>query len=222
MNDITAIIPVRAGSTRLKNKNILPFNGTNLLLHKINQLKNVKSISRIVVSSDSDIMLKIASDNGTIIQKRPLEYCDEKSKSWNDVVQYIVREVEGEHILWSFCTSPLMTPSVYEKSIETYLKSIQNGYDSLISVSILNKYIWNDFGPVNYDPNCENIIPKKKLPNYYIINDGIYIAQRKNMEKWRLYHGKKPFLFLTDKIHSVDIDDNLDYLQAISWLHLVY
>ena len=29
--DITAVIPVREGSTRLKNKNVAPFAGTNLL-----------------------------------------------------------------------------------------------------------------------------------------------------------------------------------------------
>ena len=50
--DITAVIPVREGSTRLKNKNVAPFAGTNLLINKINQLKEVKEISRIVVSSD--------------------------------------------------------------------------------------------------------------------------------------------------------------------------
>jgi N-acylneuraminate cytidylyltransferase len=44
MNKITAIIPVRAGSTRLKNKNIAPFAGTNLLVNKINQLKQVQEI----------------------------------------------------------------------------------------------------------------------------------------------------------------------------------
>ena len=36
---ITAIIPVREGSRRLKNKNIAPFAGTYLLINKINQLK---------------------------------------------------------------------------------------------------------------------------------------------------------------------------------------
>ena len=55
MRTITAIIPVRAGSTRLKNKNVAPFAGTNLLVNKIHQLQDVKEITRIVVSSDSDV-----------------------------------------------------------------------------------------------------------------------------------------------------------------------
>ena len=57
---LTAIIPVRAGSRRLHNKNILPFGDSNLLVHKIRQLKAVKSIDEIVVSSDSDVMLEMA------------------------------------------------------------------------------------------------------------------------------------------------------------------
>lgn len=60
MKTITAIIPVRAGSTRLKNKNVAPFAGTNLLINKINQLKLVSEITKIVVSSDSDLMLEMA------------------------------------------------------------------------------------------------------------------------------------------------------------------
>lgn len=36
---ITAIVPVKGNSSRLPNKNILPFGDSNLLLHKIEQLK---------------------------------------------------------------------------------------------------------------------------------------------------------------------------------------
>ena len=61
---ITAIIPVREGSRRLKNKNVAPFAGTNLLINKINQLKQVKEITNIVVSSDSDNMLEMARLQG--------------------------------------------------------------------------------------------------------------------------------------------------------------
>ena len=50
---ITAIIPVRKNSVRLKNKNFLSFfNNKSLLEIKINQLKEIKFIDNIVVSSD--------------------------------------------------------------------------------------------------------------------------------------------------------------------------
>ena len=83
MNEkITAIIPVRAGSRRLPNKNILPFGDSNLLVHKIRQLQQVKNIDNIVVSSDSDKMLEIAKAEGVLIHKRAIEYADDKTKTF--------------------------------------------------------------------------------------------------------------------------------------------
>ena len=39
---IKAVIPVRAGSQRVKNKNLREFNEKNLLVYKIEKLKKVK------------------------------------------------------------------------------------------------------------------------------------------------------------------------------------
>ena len=50
MKKITALIPVRKGSQRVKNKNIKKFSDSNLLKIKIEQLKKIKSINNIVVS----------------------------------------------------------------------------------------------------------------------------------------------------------------------------
>lgn len=57
MRCITAIIPVREGSRRLKDKNNTPFAETNLFIYKINQLKQVSEITNMDVSSDSELML---------------------------------------------------------------------------------------------------------------------------------------------------------------------
>lgn len=99
----TAIIPVRAGSQRIKNKNILPFGKSNLLIHKIRQLKQVSLINSIVVSSDCDLMLDMAKSEGVVTHKRLVEYADEKTYSFNEVVVNIVEAIEGDHIIWSPC-----------------------------------------------------------------------------------------------------------------------
>ncbi len=101
---ITAIIPVREGSRRLKNKNVAPFAGTNLLINKINQLKQVQEINTIVVSSDSQMMLEMARQQGVATHKRAPEFCDEKSKTFGEVVAHICENVPGDDILWATCT----------------------------------------------------------------------------------------------------------------------
>ena len=50
-NKIIAMVPVRAGSTRVPNKNIRKFADTSLLELKLKVLKKVEGVSQIVVST---------------------------------------------------------------------------------------------------------------------------------------------------------------------------
>ncbi len=218
---VTAIIPVRAGSRRLKNKNISPFAGTNLLLFKINQLKRVRDIDTIVVSSDSDKMLKFAKDSGMATHKRAPEYCDEKTKSFGEVVRHIAESVEGDHILWAPCTAPLVFPKLYSKAIKDYFEIVVNKseYDSLISVQPFQRYMWDDKGPINYELGLKHV-PSQELPKYYFITDGILLAPREKMIEWSYFHGTNPYKFEMEKRASCDIDDRLDIEIARAWLDL--
>ena len=209
MRQITAIIPVRAGSTRLKNKNIAPFAGTNLLVNKINQLKQVKEITRIVVSSDSDVMLAMAKAAGAETHKRALEYCDEKTKTFGEVVRHIAESVEGDDILWATCTSPLVFPKDYRAAIAAYYPALEEGFDSLMSVESFKRYIWTEEGPLNYELGLKHV-PSQQLPTMYFVTDGILMAPRKKMIEWSYFHGCHPYKFVVDKRTGCDIDDGLD------------
>lgn len=219
MNTITAIIPVRAGSTRLKNKNIAPFAGTNLLVNKINQLKQVPEVTRIIVSSDSDLMLEMAKAAGADTHKRAPEYCDEKTKTFGEVVRHIAESVDGDDILWATCTSPLVFPKDYRAAINAYYPALEQGYDSLMSVESFKRYIWTEEGPLNYELGLKHV-PSQKLPTMYFVTDGILIAPRKKMIEWSYFHGRNPFKFIVDKRTGCDIDDGLDLACARAWLDM--
>ncbi len=219
MEDITAIIPVREGSRRLKNKNVAPFAGTNLLLNKIEQLKKVPEINSIVVSSDSAMMLEMAEGAGVKTHRRSIEYCDETTKTFGEVVQHVASSVEGSHILWATCTSPLVFPLTYSAAIRKYFWAIDNGYDSLASFEIIKRYLWDEKGPINYELGIKHV-PSQQLPNLYIVTDGILLAPREKMIQWAYFHGKNPYRFILDKRSSVDIDDGLDLMQARAWLDM--
>lgn len=215
-NMITAIVPVRAGSRRMKNKNIAPFNGTTLLEHKLETLKQVPEISRIVVSSDSDYMLSLAAEHGVLTHKRPPEYCDEKTKTFGEVVRYVCSAVEGDHILWSPCTSPLICPDTYSQAIVQYKKALGEGYDSLMTVGIFKHYLWDEKGPVNYELGLKHV-PSQELPNFYVVTNGILLSPRKKAIEWAYFYGKNPYKFVLDKYAALDVDDELDLLQAKAW-----
>lgn len=215
----TAIIPVREGSRRLKNKNIAPFAGTNLLINKINQLKEVTEIEKIVVSSDSDMMLKMAESRGVLSHKRSIEFCDEKTKTFGEVVAHICDNVEGDDILWATCTAPLVFPKHYREAIQLYKNAIKEGYDSLVSMEKFKRYLWDDNGPINYKLGIEHV-PSHQLPPLYYATDGILIAPRKKMIQWKYFHGSHPYRYILDKRTSIDIDDGLDLACARAWLDM--
>ncbi len=216
----TAIIPVREGSRRLIDKNIYPFNGTTLLENKINQLKKVPEIDSIVVSSDSEKMLEIALNNNVLIHKRSWEFCDEKTKTFGEVVENICSEISGDHAIWSTVTSPLVLPPIYSKAIDLYVSSLEKGFDSLLTVEAFQKYILNDQGPLNYKYGVGHV-PSQQLEILYFKTNGIMIAPRLDMIKWKYLYGPNHFKFEIDKVFCADVDDILDMVQAESWLRLI-
>ena len=70
LGKLTAIVPVRSGSTRCVGKNHRPFGDTSLLVRRVTLLKSISSIDEVVVSSDCPLMLKVASDFGAIPHRR--------------------------------------------------------------------------------------------------------------------------------------------------------
>jgi len=210
---ITCVIPVRAGSRRIKNKNIAPFGDSNLLINKIEQMKQVPEISKIVVSSDSTIMLDMASKHGVYSHQRAEEYCDERTKSFGEVVRHIAESVDGEHVLWGTCTCPLVTPEIYSRAIDEYFSALAGNHDSLVSFEIIKRYMWDDNGPINYKLGLGHV-PSQELANVYLPTFGVVIAPRNKMIEWSYFHGINPYKFMLGKRESVDIDDEFDLIYA--------
>ena len=57
---LAAVITVREWSQRVKNKNFMKFYKKNLLEYKIEVLKKVKNLKKIIINTDSDKAISIA------------------------------------------------------------------------------------------------------------------------------------------------------------------
>ncbi|EOH2792851.1 hypothetical protein ACLZ7R_001772, partial [Campylobacter jejuni] len=68
-----AIIPARAGSKGIKNKNLALLHDRPLLYYTINAAKNSKYVDKIVLSSDGDDILEYGQTQGVDVLKRPKE-----------------------------------------------------------------------------------------------------------------------------------------------------
>lgn len=212
---ITAVITVRGGSVRVKNKNIKPFAGSSLLEIKIEQLKNVKAIDKIIVSSDSDEMLALAIKKGVIAKKRPDKYCDEKSRTFNELVEYIASDVvQDGAILWAPCVCPLVDEESFKQAIDRYM-DMKNGKieaDSIVSAKLIKEYIFDENGPVNF--SIEYHVKSQLLPNWHVIINGFFLADAEVMRNKKFVYGNKPCLVEIEKDKAIDIDDENDFFYA--------
>lgn len=213
--DLTAVVAVRGGSTRVKNKNMRSFCGDTLLGIKIEQLKNVKEIRKIVVTSDSEELLHIAEVHGAIPKKRPLKYCDEKSTTFNEVVRYISAEqVSTEYMIWTPCVCPLVSEEYFEEGIKLYKKQLEGQIsgEGICTVTPFKEYLINEKGPINY--SVKNFVRSQDLPNWSYIINGFFIAKRKQMYDWGFIYGNKPYIYPIPKNDAIDIDDITDFEMA--------
>jgi CMP-N-acetylneuraminic acid synthetase len=217
---IEAIIPVRAGSRRLKDKNLANFGGTTLLAHKIRQLQRTPTVSSIVVSSDSDQMLQIAVDEGVIPLRRSPEFADDvRGKSLSETIKHIATQASGKHLMWAQVTSPLVDEEIYGRAIQLYFDGLSKGFDSLITQTVVREFLWDESGPTNYVAGPSHV-PSQDLNSITKMTFGVLIAARQRMIEWAYYHGPKPYRMMLGKRESADIDDLLDLEAARSWLHV--
>lgn len=211
-NTISAIVPVKGSSSRLPNKNILPFGDSNLLQHKIEQLKQVKGLHEIIVSSDSDEMLAIGEKCGVKAIKRPTQYADE-SVPFGMFLEYVCGIIEGDHLMWACATSPCVEPYLYEKAIKVYFEKLQEGYDSLITCSPYQTYLMDENGPLNFKMGLEHK-NSEQLPMLYHFTNGIDLAPKDKVKEWHYNYGPKAYRLLVNKREAADIDDVYDYEMA--------
>lgn len=217
LSDISIIIPVREGSSRIEKKIFLPFHKQfNLLEWKIDQLKRVQTKDRIFVSSNSKRVKSISKNMGVEFIVRDDYLSIGHNASFSEVICGIVKEIPTKHFAWVTVVVPLMKPSEYKKAFEVYINDviINTYYDSLVSVNQLKEYFWDDSGPLNYQANKNHTI-SQNLPNIYRVTNGLYMREKNKTLKEGYFLGKNPKLFEVDKISGIDIDEYRDYQMAL-------
>ena len=125
---IIAIILARGGSKRLKNKNIKKLKNIPLINWTINVAIKSKKFCNIIVSSDSEKILKTIKidDNKILILKRPKEYAYDKSTS-EDAILHALKWYEKKFSKLDYIT--LLQPTSPFRSLRTInrgLKEIAN------------------------------------------------------------------------------------------------
>jgi CMP-N-acetylneuraminic acid synthetase len=221
LNKVTVFLPMRKGSQRIKNKNIKDFSRIKggLSFIKISQLLKVESISRIVISTDDDevkILAKSFNNDKIIIDERPEKLATSET-STDDLIEYIPTIIKSGIVLWTHVTSPFVDEFMYQNMIQSYFNNL-GSHDSLMSVTKIQKFIWSDGEPLNYDKSKEKWPRTQTLAPIFEINSGVFLADIGIYKEFKDRIGSNPYLYKLDGKEAFDIDWEDDFeIAEILW-----
>ena len=210
-----AIIPARGGSKRLPGKNIKLLGGKPLISYSIEAALKAKSISAVLVSSDSEKILNIASSyNEVIIHQRENNLATDTATAL-ELVENIFLNLNDKY---SYLTLMLPTcPFRNSQHLDEGFSLLKESDDGVVSVTSyefpisLNVPVNKNY--IELSKNSPLITGNTRSQNHepsYRPNGGFYISKWSSFDKYRNFWKGDVKYYLMNRIHSIDIDDQID------------
>ncbi len=218
MMNVLAIIPARGGSKGLPKKNIKPLGDKPLIAWSIDAAKESKKITKTIVSSDSDEIIKIAKQFGAEIPfKRPDDLASDTA-STKDVLIHALNFYKSKNIYFDYLvllqpTSPFRDSKMIDEMID---EMIEKDVDMVVSVkeTSANPYYVlfeeNNKGFLTKSKNA-NFTRRQDCPTVYEYNGSVYVIKIESLLKYNSLSFPKTIKYVMDNYHSVDIDNQFDF-----------
>ena len=192
---IVAIIPARAGSRSIKNKNLIQIKNKPLIYYSINSAKKSNLINRIIVSTDSKKIKEVAKSYGAEVPfLRPRKISGFLSRDI-EYLKHCINFLKKENYIPDLIvllrpTTPFRETKIIDKAIKLVIK---NKSDSLRSVSVAKetpykmwkkkgKFILPFFGFKKID---KTNYPRQKLDKFYWQNGYVDIIKPSTIKKYK-------------------------------------
>lgn len=209
-----AIIPARAGSKGIKNKNIVELNGKPLINYTIEAALASHVFDHVFVTTDSRKIAEVSARCGAQVINRPAELAQDKSSSL-DVIDHALEATEFSE--GSFCllqpTSPLRDSGNIKEAFELYKKSEATSVISALEVThhpykCLVENAKGEYIPIR---NAEDLVsPRQDLSNCIAPNGAIYFCDIARFLEERVLFFPDTEYYLMDAERSVDVDSLSD------------
>lgn len=214
-----AVIPARGGSKGIKDKNLQLLGGVSLLARTIQSAKEVSSIDRIIVSTDSEkIMEEALIHNAEVHERRELTSSD--SAKTVEVIKDIYSDMKlsDEICILLQPTSPLRQVSDIQACINEYERDAS--INSVVSVTLCEHHpykvvVEDDNGEMMAIRHMSDLeAPRQKLPKALRINGAIYITSFENITKSDSFFCQPTRFIEMGEDESIDIDTYADLDKA--------
>lgn len=216
------IVPARGGSKRLPRKNVLPLGGKPLVCWAIEAALASLRLSRVIVTSDDDEVLAIATRYGSVLAlRRPPELATDTSPAI-DYVRHALAAVEATDDRYdSIAIVQPTSPFTQSGDIDSTLDLLErSGADSAVTVMQVDHAIH----PVKLKVmHGDRLLPyleeeggrmaAHELPKVFVRNCSVYTSRRHVVDDGQII-GPDCRGHVMPAARSLDINEELDLLFA--------
>jgi N-acylneuraminate cytidylyltransferase len=193
-----AVIPARGGSKGLPGKNIKLLNGKPLIAWSIESALASVKIDRVVVSTDSAEIKRVALEFGAEVIDRPASLATDEATTIA-VLEHILQmipQIESMVVLQP--TSPLRDDGLIDGCIELF----DSGDFTNLATGYWCKY--KEFG-------SHNNMRRQDYKGFFYDDGNVYILS-KDIIKMGLWCGDRPLKHVIDRHMNYEIDDAIDFI----------
>jgi N-acylneuraminate cytidylyltransferase len=222
-----AIIPARSGSKGVPGKNIKLLGGIPLFAYSIIAARMMPSVSRVIVSTDSQDYAEIAKEFGAEVPfLRPTDISGDKSTDFDLFLHVINWFNENENIIPEYLlhlrpTTPIRDPKIMEEAVNLFIEnkkvasSLRSGH-----IAPESPFKWflkdsnNYFKGLREDLTPEKVnLPRQSFPSVYIPDGYIDILKSEVILNTGTLHGNKMLVFESPFCVEVDNKEDFEYLE---------
>lgn len=213
----------RGGSKGVPGKNIKFLGDKPLIAHSIELAKKCPSVSRVIVSTDSEEIASVAREYGAEVPfLRPKNLAEDNSPEWL-AWQHAVTEVMKNDYFDYFVSLPTTSPFRAVDDVEKAISMIQNNVDTdfIISACKSERNPWFNMVKVNEKGFAEiinklegKISRRQDAPESWDVTTVLYVGRPSFiLNNTGIFSGKVKLLEIP-KERALDIDTPYDFLLA--------
>ena len=224
-NEILCVIPARVGSKGIPRKNLQDLAGLPLFVHSVKHaLKANIPPSNIIVSSDNDEILSIATKEGVVAHRRPDDISQDLSSTEDCLIEAAKHYPSKKTLLCLQPTSPIRMSGLITDCLQKYFTPTEN-YDSLHTTTKFYDFFWQEKWHEgqyrwysSYNP-CQRpmrqTISKTELK--YFENGNIFISNIEMLKRKRCRIGDNVCVHPISEIEAAQIDtpEDLELMRLV-------
>lgn len=202
-----AFVPIRLNSQRVVGKNLRPLGGRPMMTYLLQSLAAAKNIDQVYVYCSSREVEQYLPEGVKLLLRD--ERLDSNTTLGAEIYDAFVSQVEADIYILAHATSPFIRTSTIEQAVA---KVASGEHDSAFSAERIQTFTWWQGKPLNY--SLKNIPRTQELEPIYVETSAFFVFER---EVWTEQHrriGDKPYVAVTDRIESIDIDNPDDFTLA--------